>query len=190
MPILAAEPSLFPEDLLSPTTSPPPIDGAEWRVLHTKPRQEKGLARDLCERGIGFYLPTAARHLPNDRRGRVAELPLFDSYVFLYADRDQYLAALGTKRVIRALPVPDQRGLWADLRRLRTLLAAGLPVSPEVALAPGRLVEIMAGPLAGLRGTIVRAAAGARFVVAVDFIRRGASVTLDGLLLRPVGRAD
>src|SRR5262245_21707056 len=111
MPILAAEPSLFPKGLLSTIAPPPPVEGAEWRVLHTRPRQQKGLARDLCDLGIGFYLPTAPRHLPNDRRGRVAELPLFDSYVFLYADRDQYLAALGTKRVIRALPVPDQAGL-------------------------------------------------------------------------------
>jgi transcription antitermination factor NusG len=185
MPILASEPSLFPEDLLVQPAAR--REGAEWRVLHTKPRQEKGLARDLCDLGVAFYLPTTRRHL-TERRGRVAEVPLFDSYVFLYSDRDQYVAALGTKRVIRAIPVPDQLALWTDLRRLRTLLAAGLPIYPEKALAPGQPVEITAGPLAGLRGTVVRATSGDRFVVAVDFIRRGASVTLDGLSIRPVTR--
>jgi hypothetical protein len=40
-------------------------------------------------------------------------------------------------------------------------------------------VVIRSGPLAGLRGTIVEKAAKRRFVVAVDFIQRGASIVLD-----------
>jgi len=188
MPILPAEPALFPDDLL--VAPPDPVIGTEWRVLHTRPRQEKGLARDLLAREVPFFLPTVRRPHRSGGRVRVAEVPLFDGYVFLRADRDQFVAALDTRRVVRALTVRDQAGLTADLRRLHALLGLGCPVDRERELRAGRPVEIIAGPLAGIRGTVVRAAGGDRFVVAVDFIREGASVTCDGLALRLLGPAD
>ena len=46
MPILAEEPELFPEDLLDrPEVGQE--DGKQWWVVHTRPRQEKSLARTL-----------------------------------------------------------------------------------------------------------------------------------------------
>jgi transcriptional antiterminator RfaH len=183
MPILPAEPSVYPDDLF---TAPPAAGGSQWRVLHTKPRQEKGLARDLLVREVPFFLPTTRRPHQSGGRIRVAEIPLFDGYVFIRADRDQYVSALDTRRVVRALAVPDQLRLADDLRRLQALLGLGRPVDRERDLRPGEPVEIVDGPLAGLRGTVIRAAAGTRFVVAVDFIREGASVTCEGMALRPL----
>jgi hypothetical protein len=58
------------------------------------------------------------------------------------------------------------------------------PPYPEYQIAPGALVEIHSGPLAGLRGVIVKSATGNRFVVKVEFIQRGASVILDGSAIR------
>lgn len=188
MPILPAEPAIYPDDVLDAPVAT--TARAEWRVLHTKPRQEKGLARDLLAREVPFFLPTVRRPHRSAGRIRVAEVPLFDGYVFLRADRDQYLDALDSGRVVRALAVPDQAGLVADLRRLRALIGLGGTVERERDLRAGQLVEITAGPLAGLRGTVVRAASGAKFVVAVDFIGEGASVICEGMTLRPLGPAD
>ncbi|HJZ94517.1 MAG TPA: transcription termination/antitermination NusG family protein [Gemmataceae bacterium] len=188
MPILPAEPALFPDDVLDAPVGL--TAGDEWRVLHTRPRQEKGLARDLLARAVPFFLPTIRRPHRSAGRIRVAEVPLFDGYVFLRADRDQYLDALDTGRVVRALVVRDQAGLVSDLRRLHALLGLGRAVERERQLRAGQAVEITAGPLAGFRGTVVRAATGTRFVVAVDFIREGASVTCEGMALRPLGPAD
>jgi len=42
--ILAAEPDLYPDVLFA---GPPPADGRVWWLAHTKPRQEKALARQL-----------------------------------------------------------------------------------------------------------------------------------------------
>ena len=188
MPILPAETALFPDDVLDQPAGR--TAGSEWRVLHTKPRQEKGLARDLLARAVPYFLPTIRRPHRSAGRIRVAEVPLFDGYVFLRADRDQYLDALGTRRVVRALLVPDQAKLVSDLRRLHALLGLGRSVERERELRAGQLVEITTGPLVGLRGTVVRAATGTRFVVAVDFIRQGASVTCEGMALRPLGPVD
>jgi transcriptional antiterminator RfaH len=185
MPILPPEPSAFPEDLLDAevaTISP----GQAWWVLHTRPRQEKWLARQLCQKGVSFYLPLYSRR--SRIRGRLitAQVPLFPGYLFLLGNREGYLAALKTNRVVRPLRVAAQEELWRDLRQVRRLLASGIPVTPEGRLVPGTLVEITSGPLAGLQGKIVAAASGKRFVVEVDFIQRGASVLVEDFTLRPL----
>jgi transcriptional antiterminator RfaH len=186
MPILQSEARVFPDDLLISPKDQTLFAGSEWRVLHTKPRQEKSLARELLIREIPFFLPTVRRTRPHDGRLRTSELPLFDSYVFLFGNYDQYVSALATQRIVRSLRVPDQMLLWNELRQLNALLESGIAVRAESTLVPGQLVEVIVGPLTGLRGTVVRAAASRRFVIAVDFIGKGASVTCDELVLRPV----
>jgi transcription antitermination factor NusG len=185
MPILPAQTSVFPDDLFA-LPDPAHAVAAEWRVLHTKPRQEKRLACELVQKEIPFYLPLIAHE--RRFRGRImkSQLPLFDGYLFLRSNRDAYHEAMATHRVVRGLTVPDQERLWGDLRRIFGLISSGLPVTPEPCLLPGQLVEIASGPLAGFRGRVVRSASRRRFVVEVDFIRRGASVLCDAMTLRPI----
>jgi len=154
-----------------------------WCVLHTRPRQEKSIARDLLDRQVPFYLPLIARR--NRVRGRVltAHIPLFTSYVFVLASEAERIRALATRRVVRSIAVDSQDLLWRDLRQIQRLIAIGAPITPEDKLAPGMEVEIQSGPLTGLRGKILRTASGQRFVVQVDFIQRGASVELDDFTL-------
>ena len=59
MPILAAETELYPDGLLDQS---PDVD-RPWRVAHTRPRQEKALARELYSAGLPFYLPCDRRRL-------------------------------------------------------------------------------------------------------------------------------
>jgi transcriptional antiterminator RfaH len=100
---------------------------------------------------------------------------------------EERIAALATRRVVQSLEVPNQEGLWQDLQQINRLIASGVPVHPEDRLHPGATVEIRSGPLAGLRGKIVRASSGKRFVVQVDFIQKSASVLLDDFTLAAIG---
>src|SRR5207302_6368574 len=95
-------------------------------------------------------------------RGRImtSHVPLFAGYVFLLGDRDERVTALATRRVVQSLEVKDQEGLWRDLRQLQRLISSGAPIKPEDRLAPGMSVEITSGPLAGLKGKILRTAKG------------------------------
>jgi len=182
MPILAAEPCWFPGPLFEDAEG---LTDAErvWWVLHTRPRQEKSLARQLCVAQVPFYLPLVARRLRVRGRTMTSHVPLFGSYLFVLGNREERLAALTTNRVVQCLEVKDQEGLWQDLRQLWRLIGSGAPITPEDRLAPGMTVQITSGPLAGLKGTILRTATGRRFVVSVDFIQRGASVLLDDFVL-------
>ena len=182
MPILAREPDLFPDGLFDGLDSP---ESAErmWWVAHTRPRQEKSLARELLRGRIPYYLPQVDRRREISGRKFTSHVPLFAGYLFLFADREERVSALETQRIVRTLTAPDQEGLCRDLRQIEQLIASGAALTPEDRLKPGQKVEIRGGPLVGLRGTIVRGSSGRRFVVHVDFIQRGASVVVDDVLL-------
>lgn len=186
MPILSAEPDRFPADLFDAAAAGPAAGGRVWWVLHTRPRQEKSLARHLHAGGVPFFLPTVSRRARIRGRVLTSRLPLFTGYVFLHADATGRLAALTSNRVARCLAVPDQRRFWNDLCQVERLLASGAPVTPEERLVVGSPVEITSGPLVGLSGVIVRSATGRRFVVRVDFIQQGASVLIDDFALVPL----
>jgi transcriptional antiterminator RfaH len=185
MPMLPPEPNQYPENLFA-DGSAEAFGSRVWWVLHTKPRQEKSLARHLHQASIPFYLPVIARR--SVIRGRVftSHVPLFSGYLFLLGEREERLAALATKRVVQTLDVAGQERLWDDLTQVSRLIASGAPVTPEDRLRPGTLVEIKSGLLAGLRGYILHAHSGRRFVVQVDFIQKGASILLDDYNLVPL----
>jgi len=154
-----------------------------WWVLHTKPRQEKLLAGHLWQTEIPFYLPllrrtTVVRGSPLD-----SAIPLFPGYLFLMASTRERVEALATRRIVRCLEVACQRELWKDLSQVFRLLGSGLPVTPEEYLAPGAKVTVRSGPLAGLRGTVLREASRRRLVVRVDFIQRGVSAVVEDYML-------
>jgi transcription antitermination factor NusG len=185
MPILTAEPALYPDDLFA-SVRDEDTSASRWWVLHTRPRQEKSLARRLHERQVPFFLPLVPNRLRV--RGKVMHsyLPLFGGYLFLLVRHDEYHFALSTRRVARSIEVTDQSRLWNDLHQIHRLLGCGAVVQPEDRLEPGAPVLIQSGPLAGLRGVIVKTASGNRFVVKVDFIQRGASVLLEDCMLSRV----
>jgi transcriptional antiterminator RfaH len=185
MPTLPLETTLYPDDLFTGQEAQLEAE-RQWRVLHVRPRQEKALARHVLASEVPFFLPLAPRR--RLLRGKVvhSHLPLFPGYLFLRATKDEWLKSLAVGRVVRSLHVADQERLWHDLRQVHRLIQSGSPVAPEDRLGPGVEVEIRSGPLVGLKGLIIREAAGRRFVVRIDFIQRGASVLLDEFALAAV----
>jgi transcription antitermination factor NusG len=189
MPLLPMEPYMYPEDLLSNST--PEGDSARWWVLHTRPRGEKSLARRFLSHNLSFFLPLYQHEWRN--RGRLfrAHLPLFPSYIFLRGDAEARLHALETNQVVRTLPVPDAVALEADLARVHRMMQAGMLLTPEEQLQPGSPVEIVAGPLAGLEGKILRRGKQLRFFVEVSLLQRGVSIEIEGWMIRRSnGRQD
>jgi transcriptional antiterminator RfaH len=185
MPLLEAEPCLFPDTLFADPAFADPGAG-RWWVLYTRARMEKAVARKLRGRGVSFYLPLYRQSWKANGRVRSSYLPLFTGYVFLHGDDSARVAALETNLLSATLPVPDQRRLYDDLARVERLLGGSAPVAAEDGLSPGTPVEVTAGPFQGLRGKVVRRGDRARFVVEVEFLRRGVSIEAEGWSLRPL----
>jgi transcriptional antiterminator RfaH len=184
MPLLPAETTLYPADLLNPDFADFRGDGTWW-VIHTRPRAEKSLARKLAAAGIGFYLPTRHQRWRSNGRAFESHLPLFPGYVFVHAKPGDRAVILSTGMVANLLPVADQDELEDDLRRIHRVLSAGLPLERQEAIPPGTYVEVVDGALQGLTGTVVRTGRQAAVFIQVRLIGQGVLVEVDPRLLRP-----
>ncbi|QVL31152.1 hypothetical protein KIH39_20225 [Telmatocola sphagniphila] len=176
MPVLQREPFIYPDALLS---EPAELPTAEWWVLHTRSRVEKSIARKLLSRNVSFFLPWDARPLPSRQGKSCSYAPLFPGYVFLYGDVYARQIALETNQIASCLKVVDQNRLWSDLTQVYRILQNGESLRPENRLQPGQLVEIVAGPLEGLRGKWLRQGTKGRFFVEVDMLQQGVSIEID-----------
>jgi transcription antitermination factor NusG len=179
MPILPAEPEMFPDDLWEGDAERGD-PSRRWYCLHTKPRQEKATARDLRAGRVPFYLPQIVREdrTPSGRKTR-ATLPLFAGYLFLLGDDEHRRVALRTNRLVNILEVADQEGLVRDLHQVHQMLRSGLAIEPEPTAPVGGRVRIASGPLTGLVGTVVRRGKRDHFVAVVKILGLGATVALE-----------
>lgn len=184
MPLLAAEPALFPDNLLESGAESAEA-GSGWWVLHTRPRSEKSLTRRLLALGVGYYLPTRHQQWRAKSRNFESFLPLFPGYVFLHAPVESRPTVLATGMVANFLPVVEQEKLSQDLRQIHRVLSAGLPVEHQVSLIPGEPVHVIDGPLRGLTGRMVRQCKMTTVCIEVRLIAQGVRVELDSALVRP-----
>jgi len=186
MPILPAESEMYPDSLWE--GGRPGADPCRrWWCLHTKPRQEKTVARALRKRAIAHYLPQVVHEsrTPGGRKIR-SLLPLFPGYLFLYGDDYERVEALQGNHLANILQVPDQWTMEQDLRQLYQMLSSGLPVVPEPTHVVGSKVRILAGPLKGIVGTVIRRGNRDHFVALVHFLGRGATIDLRDWQVEPV----
>src|SRR5262245_35774698 len=187
MPILPPEPTTYPNELFTESDWTPA--GGRWWALHTKPRAEKAISRNLYARKVPFFLPLYSQ--PSRLRGRAPSfLPLFPSYLFVHGDEHARISALETNQVVQVLNVPDQIQLHTDLTRVFRLLSGELPLSPENGFQPGTEVQIVAGPFQGIQGKLVRAAGKTRLVVEVKFLQQGVSVEVEAWMVRDLKEAS
>jgi transcription antitermination factor NusG len=179
MPILPAEPDMYPDELWQMVDADSDPD-RRWWCLHTKPRQEKTTARALRSRLVAHYLPQVLHEgrTPGGRKTR-SVLPLFTGYLFLLGDDLHRVEALRTHNLVSVLEVTDQEGLARDLRQIHQMVTSGLPVLPEPTHPIGSKIRILSGPLTGLVGTVVRRSKRDQFVAVVRFLGRGATVDLE-----------
>jgi hypothetical protein len=179
MPILARESDIYPDRLLDGADDCP-ADSSPWWALYTLPRREKELMRRLRAWQVPFYSPIIERRTQSPQgRTRKSYVPLFGGYVFLCGGEEQRHRALTTNCVSRCLTVPDTKMLVEDLRQIRRLILADVPLTPESKIQAGTRVRVRTGSLAGVEGGVVRRQNKERLLVAVQFLQQGASLLLD-----------
>lgn len=82
MPILPAEPDMYPPTLLEQESIEP-----TWWAMYTLARREKELMRRLRALEIPFYAPLVSQRTRSPAgRTRQSYVPLFPGYVFVCGD--------------------------------------------------------------------------------------------------------
>lgn len=165
-------------------------EAVRWHVLQTRSRQEKALAENLEARGIRYFLPLVqVARIYGGRRTKV-ELPLFPGYLFLQGTLEQVYVADRTKRVAKVIPVFDQARLAEELRSVdRAIRGAGdtARFDPFPYLKKGIRVEVISGPMRGVRGVIEDRRKRDRLILQVHVLGQSTSLEVDSALLAPIG---
>lgn len=157
-----------------------------WRVLHTRPRQEKAVRDVLGAAGIRHFLPTIREMKVYGHRKRIVERPLFPSYVFLQGAREEAWFAVGTKRVAQVIEAPDQERLAHELEQIRRALLGRAVLDPYPFLKVGKRVRVCAGPFKGVEGVVDVRSRQDRLILKVDALGRAVGLEIDAGLLEPV----
>ena len=160
-----------------------------WHVLQTKSRQEKLLCESLESRGMRAYLPLVdVQRNYGGRRAKVV-LPLFPGYLFLRGSLEEVYEADRTKRVARVIPVFDQKALAEELRNVEMAIrgvGGTAQFDPFPYLKIGIRVEVIAGPLRGVRGFIEDRRKRDRLILRVNVLGQATSVEVDSAVLSPL----
>jgi len=151
----------------------------EWWVAHTKSRNEKALAHDLIRKNMCYFLPMSWKVRRKSRRKIKSLLPLFGGYLFFCGNEDERSELWRTDRVADLIEVKDQEKLLKELMQIEQALRAGAPLTPDKYIKTGQKCRVMAGPLLGLQGIVVKNRSAMRLVLQVDMLGQAASVEID-----------
>ena len=159
-----------------------------WYAVYTSPRHEKRVSRQFAEQRIENFLPLYRTVRQYDHSRVPLELPLFPNYLFVHIAKPERGAVLGVPGVLsivgsgrEAQPLPD-----AEIEALRSGLHLR-KFEPHLYLIVGQRVRIIAGPLNGLEGVLLRKKNSLRVVLSVQEIMRSFAVEVGADEVQPVG---
>jgi transcription elongation factor/antiterminator RfaH len=163
-----------------------------WYALYTRPRFEKKVHAELRQKGLESFLPLhKVIRFWSDRKKKMEE-PLFPSYVFVHANLKERFLSLQTRGVVRMVSFNGQPARIPDeqIKSIHRVLENGYDPEPHQYLNYGDKVEIVAGPLRGLRGFYIEDRGKNKLVISVDAIQQSIAVAMEKGQVRRVRSAE
>jgi transcription antitermination factor NusG len=163
-------------------------DVQSWYATYTNPRHEKLVAQQMEARHIESFLPLYRSVRRWKDRRKQLELPLFPGYVFVRISLRERLRVLNLPGVIHIVTFNGRPAVLpeSDIESLREGLSKNAVVQPHPYLKVGRRVRVMAGPMYGIEGILVRRKEKFRVVINIDLLMRSVAVEVDESDVRPV----
>ena len=157
-----------------------PCTDLRWYAISTRSRHEKMVRDRLAGIGVEPFLPLTRKLSQWSDRKIWTLNPLFSCYCFARFSVIHSHAVLQTPGVVRIVgsvmpeAIPDE-----ELAALRTLSESDRSLEPQDYLTDGAWVEVVRGPLAGLRGQLLRKANHDCLVIRVHLIQQAATVHIE-----------
>ena len=133
-----------------------------WHVIYTKSKWEKKVDALLTKNGFESWCPVQKRERQWSDRKKIIEEPLFRSYVFIKASKEDYTKILSTMGVVNFLYFLRKPAIIRDneIEAIRKYLGqsdASIQVVDMANLPPQTKVEINQGLFMGQKGEVVKA---------------------------------
>lgn len=151
--------------------------GLRWYALQTHSHHEKQVRDRLQAGGIEPFLPLSRQRRQWSDRKVWTTLPLFRGYCFARFSLDNSLAIRKTPGVARIVgilkpePISDE-----EIAALQQVASADCTIEPCHYFVEGTWVEVIQGPLAGLRGQFVRQTKPHGLVIRASLIQQAALI--------------
>jgi len=154
----------------------------QWHVIYTRSRAEKKVQVELTIKEIENFLPMQKRLRQWKDRKKWVEMPLMSGYCFVKITRKDYDAVLQTNNVVgyvrfegKAAIVPENQ--IDSLKQMLKQYDFEVNITSEN-FVPGKQVEIIEGPMIGLRGELVKAQGKNKFIIRFNQIKSVVSVEI------------
>jgi transcription antitermination factor NusG len=161
-----------------------------WFAVQTRSRHEKVVRDRLVGDGFEPLLPLIARLSQWTDRKKTIEVPLFSGYCFAQfslEERSTVLRAPGVVRVVGTAASPEPI-TEEEIAAIKKLSDSSLPYGTHPYLVEGMPVEVIRGPLAGVKGQLIRKAGHSQLIIRIHLIQQAAAVHIDAADLIPIER--
>ena len=173
----------------------PECAGRRWYLLQCKPREVFRAQGHLANQGYDAFLPTLRREAIRRGRREVVVEPLFPHYLFVHLSdlADNWAPIRSTRGVTRLvrfgeLPLAVPESVITALQAREAALAEHK--EPESMLfAPGQLVMIHAGPLAGLEAVVAARDGDERVILLLKLLHQQQQIRVPVVQIQPLAQA-
>ena len=156
------------------------VDHGAWYAIQTHFRHEKQVRDRLLAVGVEPLLPLSKQCRQWSDRKVWKILPLFAGYCFARVALDNSLAILQTPGVVRIVGTPKPEPIPAEeIAAIQQICSVNRQMEPCDYLTEGVWVEVVRGPLAGLRGQLVRKANQHGIVIRAHLIQKAALIHIE-----------
>ncbi len=142
----------------------------QWHVIYTKSKWEKKVDDLLMQKGFESWCPVQKQERQWSDRKKIIEVPLFRSYVFIKASKEDYTKILSTIGVVNFLYFERKPAIIRDveIEEIRKYLGMSTTSSIQIvdmANIPAQTkVSINQGLFMGQRGEVVKSGKKSVFV--------------------------
>ncbi len=162
----------------------------QWHVVYTRSRAEKKVLLELIASDIECFLPLQKQLRQWKDRKKWVETPLIPGYCFVNITRKEYDMVLQLANVVSYITFERKAAIVSqqEIDAIRTLLQQ-FDFEVDVTMenfAPGKVVEVIEGPMVGLKGELVECRGKNKFVLRIEQINTSFLVEIPAAYLSAV----
>ncbi len=158
----------------------------QWIVVRSKPRSEKVAHNELVKKNIEAYLPLLKERRKWSDRKKWVEFPLFSSYLFARIDIKDSIFVLETQGVNTIVKFGKQIAIVQNsvIKAIRLAMEGGYQLEPVEYFLEGNRVEVVAGPMKGIKGIVAKLRGQNRLIIKIDAIQQALSIQIESKFIR------